>query len=171
MPIGMVHWGTADSVTLYFLKALSRGSVKIASADPLRQPVIDFRTASDPVDLDLAWALFSKSAEIMSQPAMAVLGPQMSAPWAGVGEDEFKALLRENMGPSNAHQCCTAAMMPEELGGVVDPQMRVYGIEGLRVIDVSYWPMVLAAAPTATTYASGEKVADIIKKEHSLKSL
>ncbi|KAF6822536.1 choline dehydrogenase [Colletotrichum plurivorum] len=171
VPIGMVHWGTADSVTLYFLKALSRGSVKIASTDPLQQPVIDFRTASDPVDLDLAWALFSKSAEIMSQPAMAVLGPEMSAPWAGVSEDEFKTLLRENMGVSNAHQCCTAAMMPEELGGVVDPQMRVYGIEGLRVIDVSYWPMVLAAAPTATTYASGEKVADIIKKEYKLQSL
>ncbi|KAL0930316.1 choline dehydrogenase [Colletotrichum truncatum] len=171
VPLGMVHWGTGNSVTLYFLKPLSRGSVKINSTDPLAQPVIDFRTASDPIDFDLAAALFEKSKEIMSAPAMKVLGPQMSAPFAGATGDELKELLRANMAPSNAHSCCTAAMVPKEKGGVVDTQMRVYGVKGLRVIDVSYWPMVMTAAPTATTYASGEKIADVIKKEYGIKSL
>lgn len=162
VPIGMIHWGTANSVTLYFLKPLSRGSVKISSTDPLQQPVIDFRTASDPVDLDLATALFEKGRDIMSAPAMRALGPKMAAPFAGAGGDELKRLLTANMSPSNAHSCCTAAMVPKEKGGVVDTEMQVYGVRGLRVIDVSYWPMILTAAPTATTYASGEKVNIVI---------
>ncbi|KAF9872374.1 hypothetical protein CkaCkLH20_10201 [Colletotrichum karsti] len=171
VPIGMVHWGTGNSVTLYFLRALSRGSVRIRSTDPLKQPVIDFRTASDPVDFELAIALFGKGKEIMSAPAMRVLGPRMAAPYANATHDELRELLRANMSPSNAHSCCTAAMVPEEKGGVVDTRMRVYGVRGLRVVDVSYWPMVLTAAPTATTYASGEKIADVIKEEYGLKSL
>ncbi|TDZ22886.1 Dehydrogenase xptC [Colletotrichum orbiculare MAFF 240422] len=169
--IGMIHWGTAESVTLYFLKPLSRGSVRISSTDPLAQPVIDFRTLSDPVDLDVAYALFKKSKEIMSRPSMRALGATLEEPYAQVDEAGFERLLRENMSPSNAHSCCTAAMMPKEKGGVVDTEMKVYGVKGLRVVDVSYWPMVLTAAPTATTYASGEKIADIIKKEYGLKSL
>ncbi|OHW98815.1 GMC oxidoreductase [Colletotrichum incanum] len=156
VPLGMVHWGTGNSVTLYFLRALSRGSVRINSTDPLHQPVIDFRTGSDPIDFDLAVALFEKGKEIMSAPAMKVLGPKMAAPY-GDATREVKRLLAENMTPSNAHSCCTAAMVPKEKGGVVDTEMQVYGTKGLRVIDVSYWPMVLTAAPTATTYASGEK--------------
>ncbi|KAF5520027.1 Dehydrogenase xptC [Colletotrichum aenigma] len=172
VPIGMIHWGTGPSLTLYFLKPLSRGSVRIRTADPLAQPVIDFRTGADPVDFDVAIALFEKAREVMSAPAMQVLGPAVGAPFGGVTErEELEKLLRANMTPSNAHQCCTAAMMPRERGGVVDPKMRVYGVEGLRVVDISYWPMLLTAGPTATTYASAEKVADVIKEEYGLGSL
>ncbi|KAJ0338057.1 hypothetical protein COL922a_006070 [Colletotrichum nupharicola] len=172
VPIGMIHWGTGPSLTLYFLKPLSRGSVRIRTADPLAQPVIDFRTGTDPVDFDVAIALFEKSREVMTAPAMQVLGPAVGAPFVGVTDrEELKAVLRANMTPSNAHECCTAAMMPRERGGVVDPKMRVYGVEGLRVVDISYWPMLLTAGPTATTYASAEKVADVIKEEYGLGSL
>ncbi|EJT82278.1 hypothetical protein GGTG_02252 [Gaeumannomyces tritici R3-111a-1] len=183
VPIGMVHWGTAGTVTLYFLKPLSRGSVRIDSTDPLARPVIDFRTASDPADLDLAAALFDKHAQIMSAPAMRALGARPAAPFdysagggggGGGGADAragLKTLLRAHMSPSNAHSCCTAAMVPRAAGGVVDPRMRVYGVRGLRVVDASYWPMVLTAAPTATTYASGERIADIIKEEYGLGSV
>ncbi|KAF4817340.1 Dehydrogenase xptC [Colletotrichum siamense] len=172
VPIGMIHWGTGPSLTLYFLKPLSRGSVRLRTADPLAQPVIDFRTGADPVDFDVAIALFEKAREVMTAPAMQVLGPAVGAPFGGVTErEELEKLLRANMTPSNAHQCCTAAMMPRERGGVVDPRMRVYGVEGLRVVDLSYWPMLLTAGPTATTYASAEKVADVIKEEYGLGSL
>ncbi|KAL0768925.1 hypothetical protein CaCOL14_008233 [Colletotrichum acutatum] len=171
VPLGMVHWGTGNSITLYFLRALSRGSVKIDSTDPLQQPVIDFRTASDPTDFDLAVALFEKGKEIMSAPAMKTLGPRMAAPYDTASKEDMKVLLAANMSPSNAHSCCTAAMMPKDKGGVVDTEMQVYGVKGLRVIDVSYWPMVLTAAPTATTYASGEKIADMIKKKYGIASL
>lgn len=140
VPIGMVHWGTAERVTLYFLKPLSRGSIKINSTDPLVQPIIDFRTASDPADLDLAAALFDKHVQIMSAPAMQVLGPKMAAPFDGATRTELKKLLRANMGPSNAHSCCTAAMVPREMGGVVDARMRVYGVEGCELSMLATGP-------------------------------
>lgn len=49
-------------------------------------------------------------------------------------------------------------MMPRDLGGVFDDQLRVYGVEGLRVADISFWPMPLNGAPSATMYASAEIV-------------
>lgn len=159
-PMAMIHWNTANSVRTYFLKLLSRGTVAINSTNPLEPPLIDFQTMVDPVDFDLVVAAFLKNRHIMSQPTMAVLGPQEASPFADkiTNEGQLKEILRGVIEPSSAHQSGTAAIMPEELGGVVDPQMNVYGAKGLRVIDTSYWPMALTSAPTATTYASGEKV-------------
>jgi choline dehydrogenase-like flavoprotein len=56
--------------------------------------------------------------------------------------------------------------MPRELGGVLSPEMKVYGTTGLRVIDISHWPKELSGPPMASIYAAGEKAADIIKGEH-----
>jgi choline dehydrogenase-like flavoprotein len=132
----------------------------INSTNPLQAPLIDFRTMTDPIDFDLVVASTLMNRIIMSQATMKVLGPKEAAPFGNdkTGEDELRKILAGVAEPSSAHQCCTAAMMPKELGGVVDPDMKVYDVKGLRVIDTSYWPMVLTAAPTATTYASAEKV-------------
>ncbi|RYP43698.1 hypothetical protein DL768_009766 [Monosporascus sp. mg162] len=171
VPVGMIHWTTGNSVTLYFFKPLSRGTIAINSTNPLAQPLVDFRTVTDPVDLDLFIALFRKNRDIMAAPDMQVLGPREGAPF---GEDvtsteQLKKIFAARMAPTTAHECCTAAMMPRDMGGVVDPQMKVYGVRGLRVVDTSFWPMALTAAPTGTTYAAGEKIADVIKKEWELR--
>ncbi|KAK4182808.1 putative GMC oxidoreductase [Podospora australis] len=170
VPVSMIHWDTANSVRMYFFKPLSRGTVQIGSTDPRQTPLIDPRTNSDPVDEELILASFLKNREIMNQPTMAVLNPLEAAPFSNSVTDEaqLKRILAEVAEPSSAHQCCTAAMMPKLLGGVVDSKMRVYDVSGLRVIDTSFWPMVLTAAPTATTYASGEKIADAIKAAYGL---
>lgn len=78
----------------------------------------------------------------------------------------------------------TAAMLPQELGGVVDPKLLVYGTANLRVVDMSITPFVsrsttaytgvllmsvfqiLGTHPHATAYAIGEQAADIIKAAH-----
>ncbi|KKA31082.1 hypothetical protein TD95_001793 [Thielaviopsis punctulata] len=158
--VAMIHWDTADSVRMYFLKPLSRGEINIVSTDVLTQPSINFNTLYDPVDFTMALESFKLNRKIMTQPALAALGVHEAAPFgANVTTDEdLRAALAQVTDPSAAHECCTAAMMPRELGGVVDPKMKVYGVSGLRVIDVSFWPQILAAAPTATTYATGERV-------------
>ncbi|KAM7216524.1 oxygen-dependent choline dehydrogenase [Rhypophila decipiens] len=169
-PVAMIHWDTANSVRMYFLRPFSRGSVTINSTDPLQVPSIDFRTMTDPIDFDLVVSSTLMNRKIMSQPTMKRLGPNEAAPF-GIkitGEEELKKVLAGVVEPSSAHQCCTAAMMPKKLGGVVDADMKVYDVQGLRVIDTSFWPIVLTAAPTATTYASGEKIADTIKKAYGL---
>ncbi|KAK3386440.1 hypothetical protein B0H63DRAFT_467790 [Podospora didyma] len=172
-PVAMISWDTANSNRMYFLRPLSRGSITINSTNPLLVPLIDPQTMVDPIDVDLIVASTLKNRQIMMQPMMKVLGPEEASPFGNhiTDEAELKRILAGVVEPSSAHQCCTAAMMPKNLGGVVDPDMKVYDVKGVRVIDTSYWPMVLTSAPTATTYASGEKVADVIKKEYKLKSL
>ncbi|EKG11391.1 Glucose-methanol-choline oxidoreductase [Macrophomina phaseolina MS6] len=96
----------------------------------------------------------------MAAPDMRVLGPREAAPF---GEDitsteQLKKVFTARMVPTIGHECCTAAMMPRDMGGVVDPQMKVYGVKGLRVVDTSFWPMLLTAPPMGTTYAASEKV-------------
>lgn len=158
--IGGLHWGTADTGTLYLFKPFSRGTVNINSTDPLANPLVDFRAATDPSDLEVAVALVRKARDIMGAPSMRVLGPTEVAPFGpGVQtDDEIKEAVRQTFNPSNGHECCTAAMMPKELGGVVNDQLKVYGVEGLRVADISSWPMPLNGAPSATVYASAEMV-------------
>lgn len=171
-PVHMLSWNTYAEARIYFLRPFSRGTVTINSTNVLTPPLIDFRTMSDPIDTELILTALLKNRDIMSQRTMSVLGPRELGPFGEniTDTEELKRLLAQVVEPSSAHQCCTAAMMPKMLGGVVDEKMRVYDVKGLRVIDVSYWPMVLTAAPTATTYASGEKIADIIKMEYRLGS-
>jgi choline dehydrogenase-like flavoprotein len=169
-PVHMLSWNTDAEARIYFLRPLSRGTVAINSTDPLAHPLIDFQTLADPVDMELTLAALRKNREVMAQPSMAALGPREGVPFGeGITDAEaLKSILRRVVEPSSAHSCCTAAMMKREWGGVVDQEMKVYGVEGLRVVDTSYWPIVLTSAPTATAYASGEKIADVIKMAYGL---
>jgi len=61
------------------------------------------------------------------------------------------------------HPIGTASMLPREDGGVVDPTLKVYGTDNLRVVDASVIPIHISAHTQATVYAIAEKAADIIK--------
>ncbi|KKK26825.1 hypothetical protein ARAM_006613 [Aspergillus rambellii] len=167
MGIGSLGWDTDTSVQIFSVKPFSRGSVHINQTDPLANPLINFRTATDPTDFEILTALFRKQRELFEAPSIAALGPTERVPGPSVQtDDEVVATMRDILQPSNAHECCTAPMMPRELGGVLSPEMKVYGTSRLRVIDISYWPKALSGPPMATMYASGEKVADMIKAEY-----
>lgn len=64
----------------------------------------------------------------------------------------------------NAHPIGTASMMSRELGGVVDPELRVYGTANVRVVDASVLPTQFSGHLTATIYAVAERASDIIKQ-------
>ncbi|KAH8880518.1 GMC oxidoreductase [Thozetella sp. PMI_491] len=149
-------------------KPVSRGTVLVKSTSPNPQdaaPVVDWHTLSNPTDVELAILAFRFSRRILSAPSLAPLGPVETVPGPGVTSDaDIEAALRLNiMVPSFAHPCCTAAMMPRELGGVVDSQLRVYGVDKLRVVDASIMPLIPATHLQETVYAVAEKAADIIK--------
>lgn len=158
--VGSIHWNTADSVTLYLNKPLSRGSVAISSTNPLENPLVDYRTVTDPVDVEVLTALIRKNRELMSAPDMAKLQLAEALPFGEhiTSDSEIASVFRDTLDPSNAHQCCTAAMMPRHLGGVVSNEFKVYGVKNLRVADISYWPFQISGPPTSTMYASAEKV-------------
>ncbi|KAK2611800.1 hypothetical protein N8I77_005124 [Diaporthe amygdali] len=171
LSVGFLYFDTFSSAEAYLMKPFSRGNVHINSTDPLAQPVIDYGTATDPADIALNAALLGKLREVVAAPAMQALGPIAEAPFGDdvVTEEQIVAALRENLIISNAHQCCTAPMMPLELGGVVGPDKKVYGVTGLRVGDISTFPTAVSGGPTGTVYGAAEKLADIIKKEWSTK--
>lgn len=67
---------------------------------------------------------------------------------------------------SNYHYISTAAMMSKQLGGVVDSDLLVYGVDNLRVVDASVIPFQVCGHLTATIYALAEKAADTIKNRY-----
>jgi choline dehydrogenase-like flavoprotein len=76
---------------------------------------------------------------------------------------DLEAYLRTVFRPSFAHPCGTASMLPERFGGVVDPDLRVWGTKRLSVVDASVIPFVPATHICTTVYAVAEKAADLIK--------
>jgi len=63
------------------------------------------------------------------------------------------------------HPVGTAPLAPKEIGGVVDPSLKVYGTKNLRVVDASVIPLQIGVPPMATVYAIAERAADIIKAQ------
>lgn len=167
--VGGVSWNTGPETSIYMTRPFSRGSIKINSTSIFSAPLIDYGALTDRTDLEILHAIYMKNREIMSTPDISVLGPVETAPAPDVQDTKvIKELIMKALAPSNAHQCCTAAMMRREHGGVVDPKNSVYGIKGLSVVDASIWPLVVGGGPQASIYAGAEKAADLIKARYNL---
>lgn len=136
----------------------SRGTVSINSTSPFADPIIDPRHLSNPLDLALFIAGFKYARIIRETDAMQEIDVFETYPGASVTTDEqVEAFVRSGV-ESEHHHAGTASMLPLELGGVVDPELRVYGVKGLRVVDASIIPMLPAAHLQATLYGVAEKV-------------
>ncbi|KAL2152881.1 hypothetical protein VTH82DRAFT_4036 [Thermothelomyces myriococcoides] len=157
----------ASSALAFLLHPLSRGSVRLNLSDPLAQPVLDYRSGSNPADIDLHIAHVRFLRRLLDTPTMQARGALETAPGRDVAEsDEALAdYVRSNSILSFMHPCCTAAMLPEDRGGVVGPDLKVHGAKGLRVVDMSVMPLLPGTHLSATAYAVGEKAADIIIQE------
>jgi choline dehydrogenase-like flavoprotein len=158
-PVQETGWNGGDVMPVTLIKPLSRGSVVINSTDVLTQPLVDWGALTDPVDLEtLIVALRINRALIASAP-MQELTPLELSPGANVTSDEeLRTALRELIKQTYSHPCCTCPMMPRELGGVVGPDLLVYGIANLSVVDASIMPMIPGTHLSATVYAVAEKV-------------
>ncbi|KAJ4355151.1 hypothetical protein N0V95_003173 [Ascochyta clinopodiicola] len=153
--------------TAILLKPFSRGTIRINATDPLGPPVVDYRLLSNPIDLQLHIRMQQYLRQhFATSSSLAPLAPVELDPGPTLPLDSDVADWLVGQGKlyaSNAHQVGTAAMLPRELGGVVDARLRVYGTRGLRVVDCSVVPLIVGAHTMATAYAIGEKAADIIK--------
>ena len=169
IPSAFLQWSTGNTVTLFLSTALSRGSVNINSTDVLDNPVIDWQSMTDPTDYDIMVATVLKNREIMNAPGMKSLGAHEAAPFGDsiTDPDQLQLSLASVGEPSLAHMCCTAPMMDKNKGGVVDANYKVYGVSGLRVIDIATVPLLPTLPPQAPLYALSERIADMIKQEYS----
>lgn len=141
----------------------SRGSVQLRSVEPDVHPDIVTNSLSEAEDVAALLAGFKLGRQILSSSAFDGLGSGETVPGPDVEtDDEIVSFMRSNI-ELLYHPSCTARMGPDPSGAVVDPQLRVFGVEGLRVVDASVMPKVVRGNTNAPTIMIAEKAADMIK--------
>jgi choline dehydrogenase-like flavoprotein len=145
---------------------LSKGNVHIASRDIASKPTINPNYLSHPYDLEAAANLAKFMRTIASAEPMRSVWTEEYEPGNAVQSDEDwkKYALANTL--SIYHPIGTAALLPEEDGGVVDAELKVYGIKGLRVVDASIIPLLPSAHIQTLVYGIAEKAAEMIVAEH-----
>lgn len=139
----------------------ARGSVTLASADPDAPPVIDQNYLGTENDRRVARASVRAAREIFAQPAFADYIGEEIAPGKQVQTDaEIDAYIRE-FAEADYHSVGTARMGSDPMA-VVDAELRVHGMEGLRVVDASVMPHLPGANTGIPTAMVAEKAADMI---------
>jgi choline dehydrogenase-like flavoprotein len=157
-----ILFGNGYSVHAGMLRPKSRGSVSLASADPLAAPLIDTNFLSEQSDVDCLVRGFKRIRDIMRQPALARFGGResKSSAWART-DAEIEQFVRAHADCAY-HPVGTCRMGPGP-DDVVDAQLRVKGVAGLRVVDASVMPDIVSGNTNAPTVMIAEKAADMIK--------
>lgn len=144
-------------------RPLSRGYVRIASTDPFADPLIQPNYLADEVDRQALVGGIRVARELLRTPALAdvLVGESLPGPQAQT-DDELLDFARR-FGVSAYHLNGTARMGPaSDQEAVVDAQLRVHGLDGLRVADASVMPSITSANTSAATMMIGEKAADLL---------
>jgi hypothetical protein len=156
---------------LILQKPLSRGTITIDPKNPYNSaPVVDFHTFYNPLDITLMLHMLRFARKFTQTSVMKQLTPEEN--WPGnekQSDQELYDHIRGMAGSSIGHESGTCAMLPKELGGVVDTGLNVYGTTGLSVADASIMPLIPSTNLCATVYAVAEKAADLIKGRHGMR--
>jgi choline dehydrogenase len=138
----------------------SRGSVRLRSNDPNDAPRIVSNLLGDEQEVDAVVRAIGLVDKITSQGPLAEVVGERVNPGRGIGPDQLKDWIRAET-QHMYHASCTARIgTPED--GVVDPELRVHGVEGLRVIDASVMPRVTSGNTNAPAIMIGERGSDFI---------
>ncbi|MBV8193491.1 MAG: choline dehydrogenase [Alphaproteobacteria bacterium] len=144
------------------LRPDGRGTVRLKSPDPQAAPEIRFNFLRSSYDFQALIEGMRVCRRIAAQPALRPFVVEEILPGPHVtAEDDLKADIRAR-GVSNLHPVGTCRM-GREVDAVVDPQLRVYGVQGLRVADASVMPSIIAGNTNAPSIMIGEKCADMVR--------
>ncbi|MFH5824549.1 GMC family oxidoreductase [Georgenia sp. AZ-5] len=158
-------WGLANfsgfRLGMYQNRPLSRGRMQITSADPRQSPSFVFNHLAEEEDVRTILAGM-KIAKQIADAMPARLEVQEIAPGPEGDADEGLLEYIRTSADTGFHYSGTARMGTDELA-VVDPQLRVHGVQGLRVIDASVMPTIVSGNINAAVVMIGEKGADLVK--------
>ena len=156
-----IPFGHGYSVLSINVRPKSRGAVTLASPDPRAPPVIDPNLFEDTEDLDVVVRGLNLGRRILAAPSFQPLKSHEILPGPSVNTDEeWRDYVRRSV--VTVHHPCSTCRMGGDAGSVVDPQLRVRGIEGLRVADASVIPKLVAGNTNAGVVMVAEKAADLI---------
>ena len=154
--------GHGFSCHVCLLRPLSRGSVTLASKDPLAAPLIDPNYLGDRDDMERLIRGFKLMRGILSQPALAAIGGRELAASAAAQTDvQIEHFIRDHA--DTIYHPVGSCRMGNGPLDVVDAQLRVRGIDALRVVDASIMPRVVGGNTNAPVIMIAEKAADLIK--------
>ncbi|KAF5020030.1 hypothetical protein F66182_7966 [Fusarium sp. NRRL 66182] len=157
-----VIWGDG-AVVLGLQHPYSRGSVKAKSSNVFDNPNASPEFLRNPLDVAILSEGVKFARKLVNAPSLAELSPFEVVPGANATSDhDIEQFVRGNAG-TLLHPAGTAKMGSRSEGGVVDKNLKVYGVDGLRVVDASVIPLLPAAHTMTTVYAVAERAADLIK--------
>ena len=143
------------------LRPRSRGYVHLASADPLAHPKIDPNYLSDSADADVLVAGIKAVRRLTTMPALGKFVVRETRPGPNVQTaDEIRDYIRSTT--QTTWHVVGSCKMGNDADAVVDSELRVRGVDGLRVIDSSIFPTIPSSNTNAPTIALGEKGADLV---------
>ncbi len=146
------------------IRPFSRGTVRLASADPTDNVLHDPRYLSHPEDLRRMVLAFEMGHEIFHSKAFAEWGVKQVTPGPEVhSKSEVTEYVKQNLG--SYYHYTGACKMGTDAAAVVDPELKVYGVEGLRIADASVMPEVPTGNCQTAVLMIAERCADFVKRD------
>ena len=162
LPPPPVAPGQGFSIAFSAITAVSRGSVRLASADPAAPPLIDPNYYADPRDLEVMAAGLRVARAMGRTAAFLPWRSQEVLPGSDVHDDNrVRTYLYQSL-RTYSHHVGTCRIGTDDMA-VVDTSLRVHGIDGLRVADASVMPSIVSANTIATVYGIAERAAALIR--------
>ena len=159
-------WGHGLSCHVCLLRPKSRGEVTLNSADPFEDPKIDPKFLSHPDDMRDMIAGYKKMMNILNSEAVSKYTSSHVQRPVDINDDkDIEQAIREDA-DTVYHPVGTCKMGNDEMS-VVDDSLKVYGLDGLRVVDASIMPTLIGGNTNAPTIMIGEKASDMIINDWS----
>ncbi len=162
-----LHRFPAVTVAACNLRPTSRGVIRLRSSDPAAAPIIAPNYLDTEADRRVAADAIRVTRRLMSQPALQPFHPQEYLPGPGVGDDDASlAKAAGDIGTTIFHPVGTAKMgLPSDPLAVVDERLRVFGLEGLRVIDASVMPTITSGNTNTPTIMIADRGARFVLED------
>lgn len=143
------------------IRPRSRGAVALRSSDPAIAPAVDPNYMAEPEDWDVAVESFRRMRDVLAAPVFQGVLKGEKLPGGAVNTDAEIRDYIKNWGKTDYHPVGTCKMGIDDQA-VVDPELRVHGLQGLRVIDSSIMPQIISGNTQAPSMMIGEKGADLV---------